>query len=405
MYISKYTKGKFPTQSELKTMRIKSAYTEDLDNRRSRDFFSILKKLTKVARVSGILNTRKTAVTAYNWRLKSDTDIDVTEHTSRLSKYIDMIIPYHIDLLFGNILFEIEKKETAINDYANLELKHYELTDYEKIDENNFYTYDDYDNKYTHNLTDEKTQWLYMTDDDLELGGSIDSIADQIIAMNEIIQKWNKLNNRLQGVIIGNIDADELYRNGAKMGLNAEGFKKVSDDLQLALERVGDDPQNVLKTLTGIDIKLASIVESSTANSYALYKETLENDIQIAILGQANTTQLPKNSGSRAALQVLNSIRQDILFNDINNITKLINQFLRTEYYLSTGNDNVPYKFEFDIDDFEDYTENANVITYLANSGLKIPIKKSELYQKIGYAVPEDKDEILMINEMNGGAI
>src|SRR5574344_1341824 len=382
MYISKYTKGKFPTQSELKTMRIKSAYTEDLDNRRSRDFFSILKKLTKVARVSGILNTRKTAVTAYNWRLKSDTDIDVTEHTSRLSKYIDIIIPYHIDLLFGNILFEIEKKETAINDYANLELKHYGVTDYEKIDENNFYA-----------------------DDDLDLGGSIDSIADQIIAMNEIVQKWNKLNNRLHGVIIGNIDADELYRNGAKMGLNAEGFKKVSDDLQLALERVGDDPQNVLKTLTGIDIKLASIVESSTANSYALYKETLENDIQIAILGQANTTQLPKNSGSRAALQVLNSIRQDILFNDINNITELINQFLRTEYYLSTGNDNVPYKFEFDIDDFEDYTENANVITYLANSGLKIPIKKSELYQKIGYAVPEDKDEILMINEMNGGAI
>ncbi len=156
----------------------------------------------------------------------------------------------------------------------------------------------------------------------------------------------------------------------------------------------------LLTTLTTIDPLQGGGVCEAVFHLNNSIKNT-NDDIQIAILGQANTTQLPKNSGPRAALQVLNSIRQDILFNDINNITELINQFLRTEYYLSTGNDNVPYKFEFDIDDFEDYTENANVITYLGNSGLKIPIKKSELYQKIGYAVPEDKDEILMINEIH----
>jgi len=195
----------------------------------------------------------------------------------------------------------------------------------------------------------------------------------------------------MQGIITGTTQSDELFK-GAKL-LNYDP-KKIQEDLGIALQNIGNDSSNVLQTLSGIEIKLSSLVESSAANSYELYKKTIENDIAIALLGQANTTELPNSGGSYAALKVLNTVTQDLLFADINRITNAVNQFLNIEYKLSFGNDKIcPYRFEVIIDDFEDYEANARALQYIVSSGIPLKVKTTELYEKIGYTMPNDTDE------------
>ena len=402
MYISKFTgNGKFPQIGTLNRQRGK-ANNKYIDRRFTRDYFALLQKICKVPRVAGILNTRRTAVTAYNWNLITDLpEVDMSDHMARLRKPIEQIIRHHTDRLFGGVLFGLEWNDIAANKYPTPKLKHYELTDFEKIDTATFYTYADDNTKTKHDVENDADTWVYYSDGNNEQGGVIDSIADQIIYLHEIVEKWDSLNNRLQGVIIGEIDGEKLYRSGAQIGMDADGFQKLSDDLQSALENIGSDSVNVLKTLSGIDVKLSSLVEAQTATAYNLYKNALETDIAVAILGQANTTELPANGGSRAALQVLNSIRQDILFNDVNTITEIVNNFLAVDWKKSTNSYDLPYRFEFDIDDFEDYEENAQILNYIASAGLSIPVKKAELYQKIGYKVPAPDDEIIDIQQAN----
>lgn len=177
-----------------------------------------------------------------------------------------------------------------------------------------------------------------------------------------------------------------------------QDINKVYSDIETALKRIGLDSENVIQTLSSIDVKLATIVDSATANSYELYKKTIEADIAIALLGQANTTELPTAGGSYAALKVLNSVTQDLLFADINTVTDIVNKFLVAEYSLSFGGKQCPYQFKFIIDDFEDTEANSRTLQYLASSGIPIKLKTSELYEKIGYAVPDTNDEVIELS-------
>ena len=53
---------------------------------------------------------------------------------------------------------------------------------------------------------------------------------------------------------------------------------------------------------------------------------------------------------------------------------------------------------DFFIDDFEDTEANSITLQYLASSGIPIKVKISELYEKIGYAVPDANDEVIELS-------
>ena len=394
MYISNY-KDRYPTLKELDKARKQAKTSAIIEARSGRELMAGLIKLSKYPRVAGILNRRRVAVTAYKSHLVSDTEIDLTKHEQRLKQFYSYIQEYHTDLLFGSLLFKVVKGKNIIDEYANIQLEHIELTQYDKIDDNRFYLYDA-DGAKTEINANDSNEYIYLTDNDIELGGVMDSIADNIVRLTELMPKWDRLNNRMQGVISGTMDAESLYKSSSLLGFDVA---KIQADLTTTLENIGSDANNVLQTLSGIDIKLASLVESSAANSYELYKQTIESDIAIALLGQANTTELPSSGGSYAALKVLNAVTQDLLFADINRITKAVNKFLVIEYKLSVGIDKIcPYRFEIVIDDFEDSEANARALQYIVSSGIDIKIKKTELYEKIGYSMPNDGDETIDIS-------
>ena len=156
------------------------------------------------------------------------------------------------------------------------------------------------------------------------------------------------------------------------------------------MENLGtDNATSAINTLNGIEVKLGTLADTNAAASFDLHKKALESDISIAILGQANTTELPANGGSRAALQVLNLIRQDILFSDIINIQTAIQRLLTIDSYLNKQTMNIDYKFDFIYDDVIDTESNANKFSILAGANMKFPIKKAEFYEQIGNKMPE----------------
>lgn len=400
MYNSNAVKGTYPTLAELETARKKAKNSSDLTTRFGRDLMFILGKLLK-GRAKGIVNTRKTAVTAYDWQLVADTEgLDVSVDEKRLERSIKTLSGKLPDLLFGSFLFRIKREKSVEGSFVNYSLEHIELTDYEKVNENSFYLYDAEGEKTLIDISVNNTEWIYLTDDEADLGGLIDSIAEDVIDLKDLKPKWKRLNNRMQGLIVGTTDSSEIYMAAAKLGLSQDELKKYEADLGNALKGIGTDAAGALQTIKGIDVKLSTLVEAAAAGSYELYKKTLESDIAVAILGQANTTELPNSGGSRAALQVLNLVKQDILFADVSNLTNIVNQFVQLEYLLSYGKP-CPYRFEVMLDDLEDTEANARALTYIVTSGLPIQVKKSELYRKIGYSEPEKTDTPDMLFDLS----
>lgn len=400
MYIySQVKKGTFPTIENLQ----KASESADITNgvqTDSRPLYYVLQKIANNApRVSGIMTTRKTAVTSYDWKLKpidSKDEQKSIEKTIALKKNINSIINSHTDInVFGQYLSEIIYDVNSTNPFT---IKKFALTDFQKISDNKVRIYSEDSTTFSDTeIIPNQTKYLFATDGRLEYGGEFASIAKHAIYLNDILSEWNLIVKRVKGIAIGSIDADKMDNNIGALQLD---YKQVVADLESALNGIGDTTK-ALQTLNSVDIKLSSLVDSSAVASLVPYKESLVADIAIALLGQSNTTELPNNGGSRAALQVLNLIRQDIIFSDINNIKKIVNDFLRIEWQLTNGNDLVPYEFDFVFDDVTDSEMESRKLQYIVGSGISFKVKSTELYEKLNYTMPDGTPEFLDLKVNN----
>lgn len=395
MYINSLVKkGTFPTIDNLR----KALEQADISNRGqadSRPLYSILMKLRNAPRVSGIMTTRKTAVTSFDWTVNAMEDsqkeralLKQVEH----KKIINQLISWHTDFnVFGQFLAKIEYLPNDINP---IKLHKYELTDFQKIDSKSFYLYDNETNTKTKiELADGQTEYLYMTDDNIEFGGDFASISAHTIYLNDILKEWNAIVSRVKGIAIGTIDAEAMNKDLSVLGLN---YDQVAKDLGEALNSIGT--VKALQTLKSVEIKLSSLVDSNAVASLVPYKDSLVSDIAVALLGQANTTELPTSGGSRSAIQILNLIRKDIVFSDINNVKMLINDFLDIEYRLTQDSNGIlPYEFDFIYDDAIDVEASARKMQYL--TGLNVLSK--EVYQQTGFTMPEGTADTMIINMNN----
>lgn len=401
MYIySQVKKGTFPTIENLQ----KASESADITNglqADSRPLYYVLQKIANNApRVSGIMTTRKTAVTSYDWRLKAyeqSNEQKAKDKYLSVKKIINSIINNHIEFnVFGQYLSEIiYDANNTINPFS---LKKYDLTDFQKIADNKLRLYNNDDGTFKDiEIVPNQTQYLFATDGRIEHGGDFSSIAKHAIYLNDILSEWNLIVKRVKGIAIGSVDSAKMATDISVLDLD---YQKIVSELETALNGIGDATK-ALQTLNSVDIKLSSLVDSSAVASLVPYKESLVADIAIALLGQSNTTELPNNGGSRAALQVLNLIRQDIIFSDINNIKKVINEFLRIEWQLTNGNDLVPYEFEFIFDDVTDSEMESRKLQYIVGSGISFKVKSSELYEKLNYTMPEGTEEYLDLKVNN----
>lgn len=389
----------------------KKVDVSDIEERDARHLQAMLIALSKYPRIRGMIDTRTTAVKAYDWRLYSNLEIDTSEARNRLEDHINLIINQAKEKLFGSMLFKITRndKNTKIGENANIKIERVPQTSYEKVTETTFYIWEGNEGEETKRLIDmsleeNKLQYLYMIDGDGEdIGGIMSANAESIVHLSGIVPKWNLLNNKMQGVVIGQTDGRMLSEGAMALSYTPEKTIELINQYNNVMNSIGseDNQNNVLTTLKGIDISLAHIVNASAAASYAQFKAELQADIAISLLGQANTMELPNNGGSRAALKELNLVRQDIMFSDIQDLTIIINKFLELEYRHTKGTWEVPYKFEFILDDVVDTYENAQTLQAITTLGVPIEISEADLYAKLGIKKPSPEDTII---KLGGGA-
>jgi hypothetical protein len=364
------------------------------DKRDVRPLMSILYRIVQASpRTRGHLMTRSTGVSSFTWELTSEDDSlqeELILVKSRLRDAIRSILRYSVDTAaYGAMLLQLAWELSPQTKAQTPRLvKRYLPFEFERYDESSVAIFDDTAKLNRKKVAPEDYNFIYAFDDSTERGGVLRTIMIHEILRHETVLEWANFNQRLKGVVAGMINIDEIR----KAGLNDEQTAEQIEALDATLAGAGKN--NYLKAIHGIDIQFKTLVEAAGNVSFKEYLQMLENSIAIAILGQANTAELPSGGGSRAALQILNMIRADIVYNDMQRCTELINNLLLTDYRLNKDNTatTVPYEFTFIHDEAIDIETYSVVIGNCIDHG--IPLDASEVYTKLSLQQPKPGEEL-----------
>lgn len=340
-------------------------------------------------RLAGNILTRKTAISSFDWKISSDNkEEDTSAIERRLRRTIEGILSGVVnEQLFGafalRLSWDLTETPTGKSwrprvaysyDPTELQKEGVELLILEGTDVG----------RPQKRNAREIPDLIFGTDSTYWTGGLLRSIVFHEILRNENLQEWANFNKKLKGLIQGKAD---------------EGSMK---DAGNALKSMLSNNYSV----TGKDVEFVfnEMTSNKGTDSFKFFKEALEGDSSIAILGQANTAQLPNNGGSRAGLQVLNLIRADILFSDMKRATEIVNdQLLLEDYRRNVKRDatETPYEFSFVFDDVKDTEANARTIEIASRIGVKM--KEEEVYDRLGLTAPGPDDKILEISSSSTG--
>lgn len=400
MYISSsILKKNYPTISEA-TKALVSADNIDVESRNSRDLNSILRKISSIdPKIKGLVKTRKTGVLAYNQRLFGETTIDLNavllRNKRNIKKIKDLVITTS---LYGSALAKIERAFNAEKNYWQLSVKKIDNADFEAINENRFGVYDDSGNITKFDYDQVKSDWIYLYDGAFERGGDLRSIMFYSILKNETYKIWSEFNENSRGIVVLEYDTEKLSRAEATTG-NQNLLKDAVNNLDIAVANLSK--KGYIKAPAGISAQLAKMVDGVANASFKNIIAEFDSAISTAIVGQSNTNELPNNGGSRAAVQILNLIKADIIYNDMNDSKDAIDDFLLIDYQVNNNQaaKSLDYEFEFIYDDVSDVVSNATMFQILGQSGIKIKVLTKELYSKIDMTMPDDAEEFTIIGE------
>lgn len=370
----------YPSINETLTA-LRQADEEDPRIRDVRPLMAILTRMSIASpRLAGHVLTRRTAISSFKWILSGE-ESRIEEITKRLRPSINKVLDYFINCpLFGAFCIELTwssdlQKKEVVPSIAKV-FKPIEL---EKNDDAVYILTEKgsgFDRKDVRTL--EPNKYIFANDSSYWNGGVLRSIIFHELLRNDTLKEWSNFNKKLKGIIQGKADNNE------------------KSDAAAALEGLASD--NYAVTSKDVEFIFNELTSSKAVDSFEKFNKVIEDVEAIAILGQANTAELPSSGGSRAALQILNLIRNDILYSDLQKVKEIINsQLLTYDYRLNSDPNASSSEFEFDFvfDENEDIEINSRAIeTAIRNN---IPIVKTEAYSKLGLTVPKDDDELLEI--------
>lgn len=354
-----------------------------------RDISTLMNYLKKImvlnSRVFGHYMARKSALSSFTYSIIPNDKSDqkkADEALSRSSDCINAVLDRQLDtVLYGSILLTLSANSSADGNKIRFEYKY--STDEYDYDQNGIYLFrknsqgirtksNGYDilDPGSNNILFDEAGYPFK-------GGLLRSIMPiEILRYDMLLEYGNylrKLKGLLQIVNKGGSDEDQAAAEQAAANAIKENFFISSEAIELKLNQVTGSAQNTFKD----------------------FLEWIDNSIAIAFLGNANTSDLPKYAGSRAALQVQKLISADIFYSDMNRVEKLMNKLLlidwRINYNPSAALSDLPYKFQFNLSEEQDFEANSNALRNIIDF---VPLKQSEVYQKIGFTPPEPGDVI-----------
>jgi phage gp29-like protein len=395
MYIYAPLKKKtFPTIAEARKA-LEAADNDDATKKDVRDLMSILMRMIEASpRLAGHILTRRTAVSSFSWSIiPSDSAFDDAAHAAmiRLRNIITSELNKHTDVpMFGVSATELDwvpqvdgsKKPMVLKSYLPIELER-NTSDPRTI---NIYQDEIVNGKPTGKFVkvpigDQPPEsWLVDCDESYVPGGVLRSLIPHAIISLDMMMEWANFNKKIKGLILAQYE--EHAQDQEKL-VALEALKKIVTN-------------NFALTSKDISFDFKNVVDSVGATSFSQQIGKIEDDESIAILGQANVTQLPDGGGSRAAVQVQNLVRADIYYSDISRFERRTNeQLLLADYRINVDPAavEVPWRFAFALSEEKDAEKEARTIAELLQAG--IPLKRDEVYERVGFSAPEATDEII----------
>jgi len=343
--------------------------------------------LESETRLSGHANVREVAVSAFSWQIKvaDPTYADQAEDARRrVRSVIDQVLENHQMIpLLGVMCIEITWTQHETDGWVATPVRRLLPTELEQESP-----------QILNILADEPGVRRIMRIDTaappethivglanrLKRGGILRMCVEGCIMMIDMMREWANYSKKLKGVI------QVLYEDGA------------SDEEITAAKQAAESAivHNFLVSSRRIGFNVSEIVKGS-ADSFERLVDKIQSNQAIAILGQANTSELPAGGGSRAALQVLNMIRADIHYKDIGRVEQIINnQLLLHDYRRNISKTGTPpWRFEINVPEVEDRSARIESVVRLLESGVQLVT--DEVYNDIGFTRPPDVDDVMKI--------
>ncbi len=166
------------------------------------------------------------------------------------------------------------------------------------------------------------------------------------------------------------------------------------------------DKQTLLRAVANIGTDAAAIIpesmviefteahQSGTADLYQGFCEYLDSQVSKAVLGQTLTTEMPSSGGSRAAAEVHDAVRRDILNSDARRLgATLTRDLARPIVELNLGPQRRYPAIELVVQDDSDVKAFAEIVAMLADRGLRVGQKT--ILDRLGLTEPSPSEPIL----------
>lgn len=383
----------YPTVNEVLRM-IDRASKAEITARDPRKLLGLCMQIRKMnPTIQGHISVRKTALSAFEYTIESGVDnADETAANAarlRLENLIDVLIRRHTQTpLFGASVAALRVVYTeGLGNVIEME-KWYAPTEIEKFGDEVYILLEDRGTMERKRPSDLHTLFLVDQNEDFDSGGILATIAVFEVLRNEALRDWNNFNQKLKGLIHAAYDPERMVRD--------ETNHPGKSDIDVAHEALDAVIQNgTVATSNAVEIALRELTTSGGYLSFDRFITAMNEAAAIAILGQANTSSLPSNGGSRAALQVLNQIRKDIHYDDMQRVERWLNALLLLDYRQNTDANavRVPYRFRFNIEEEQDHEANARTFEIMHTAGAIMD--EAEVSRKVGFTVRLNTDGVL----------
>ena len=196
----------------------------------------------------------------------------------------------------------------------------------------------------------------------------------------------------------------EVFGQPLRVGKYHPGASE-QDKLALlnAVSRIGTDAAAIMPESMVIEFTEAH--QNGSSELYQSFCQYLDSQVSKAVLGQTLTTEMPSGGGSRAAAEVHEGVRRDILNADARRLAAtLARDLVRPIVELNMGAQTRYPKIELALPDDGDVKVFAEVVAMLADRGLRVGQKT--ILDKLGIAAAGEGEAVLgAIKESGQGQI
>jgi hypothetical protein len=384
---------------------MKKADARDEKSRDTRPLMACLMRMVEAhPRLGGYIKKRRTAITSFDWAIRPrkggpGNEAGALERTIRLRPVIEAVLARIFERdLYGHFALQLVWEATADAGQVRPRIAYDPDPDEverpsRRREQLQFLTWEATGtggsskafNRSPVPVSD--PAWLAVVDDSHWAGGTLRSLLIRAVLLNEGLKDWAGYTKRLKGILSAKFTGD-VPEEGDSERATAEGALKVAGTDGYALHS------------DNVEFQMWKIVEAAAGQSHKEFKQELEADMAIAVLGQANTSELPKGGGSRAAVQVLSLVSRDIHHADIRCAEQLIaDELLVYDERMNADPAAVESAYEFVVlvAQDEDFEANARTLVdaRVILEGTPFGVLASELYGRLGLTVPTGTPEVI----------